>query len=261
MVYESGISPDRFDVTFCNTHNEDPATLAHLELISKRVHPIKTLEPALGFFDLAAKKGLFPSRRKQFCTEHLKIIPTAAHIGELLKTHAKVVAVSGVRADESEERKDLSEWDYSGRLLTLQWRPLIRWTQADVIALHEKYGVPMNPLYAMGARRVGCFPCVNCVKKEIRMVALSRPEKIDEIERQEIRVGANNACGVASFFHRNVIPLRFRTVPMVAKTGERMMVASIRDCVRWAMTGKRAKGRYDDEPEEKESACRSGFCE
>lgn len=255
MVHESGISPDRFSVTFCNTHNEHSATLAYLQMLSEKVCPIKTLEPDEGFYELAERKGMFPTRRRQFCTEFLKIRPTAKHIGELLKTHRKVVSVSGVRADESERRKNLSEWDYSGRLLTLEWRPLIRWTWDDVVALHAKYGIPMNPLYAMGATRVGCWPCINCRKSEIRSAALTTPEKIDEIEQWESKIGK-----LATFFHRKMVPLRFRTKPYVTKAGERIMVASIRDVVRWSMTGKRARGSYRDEPE-KGAHCMSGFCE
>lgn len=128
MIHESGVPPEMIDATFADTGNEHEWTYEHIEWLSENVHPVTTLKPVRPFYELAAHKMRFPSSQRRFCTEHLKIKPTFAHITKLLATHARVVAVSGVRADESDSRKSALEWDYSGRLLTLQWRPIIRWT-------------------------------------------------------------------------------------------------------------------------------------
>jgi 3'-phosphoadenosine 5'-phosphosulfate sulfotransferase (PAPS reductase)/FAD synthetase len=168
------------------------------------------------------------------------------------------VAVSGVRADESEDRSKYLEWDFSGQLLTLQWRPLIRWKYQNVLDIHKKYNIPMNPLYALGAERVGCYPCINSRKKEIRTIALNFPERIQRIENLEEELWKSGKT--PSFFHSSMIPERFRTRPFTSKDGEHMMVAKISDVVKWSMTGKRAKGSYEDDPPEPIS-CSSGFCE
>lgn len=258
LVYESGIPKHKINATFCDTGNEHEWTYEQVEMLSQRVHPIETLKPDLDFYDLVRKKGVFPSARRRFCTEHLKIRPSQDHIAYLSKAYDAVVAVSGVRADESEDRSKYLEWDFSGQLLTLQWRPLIRWKYQNVLDIHNKYNIPMNPLYALGAERVGCYPCINSRKKEIRTIALNFPERIQRIEDLEEELWQSGKT--PSFFHSAMIPERFRTRPFISKDGESMMVAKISDVVKWSMTGKGAKGSYMDDPPEPIS-CSSGFCE
>ena len=259
MIHESGIPHHKIDVTFADTGNEHEDTYAQIKLLNDTVFPIQTLQPVLGFYDLAKKKKLFPSNSKRFCTEHLKIRPSSQHITGLLAASKRVVAVSGVRANESDKRADLEEWDYSNALLTLQWRPLIRWTLDDVLAIHAKYGVPLNPLYAKGAQRVGCFPCIYSRKAEVRLASQISPDKIDLIRQTEQDIEDEHG-NIASFFASNTVPPRFRTRPYVRKDGSHCMVATIDDVVRWSMTGKQAKGSYLDDPPGP-ITCTSGFCE
>ncbi len=260
MVHESGVPHHKIDVTFADTGNEHQHTYDQIKLLSETVFPIQTLLPPLGFYELARKKKRFPSTKARFCTEHLKIRPSVQHLTGLQAACKTIVAVSGVRADESTDRAFLEEWDYSNALLALQWRPLIKWKIADVLAIHRKYNVPLNPLYALGARRVGCFPCIMSNKAEMRNIALNFPDRIDMIRSQEDAFLVENGR-YSSFFPRNAVPPRFRTMgPYIAKDGTPVMVASVDDVVRWSMTGKRAKGSYLDDPKEPIS-CVSGFCE
>lgn len=258
MVHESGVPRHQINATFCDTGNEHEWTYEQIDILSREVHPVETLKPELDFYALVKKKGMFPSAKRRFCTEHLKIRPSQDHIQYLKQAYPCVVAVSGTRADESDQRSSYLEWDYSGELLTLQWRPIVRWNYDNVLAIHAKYGVRMNPLYGIGAERVGCYPCVMSRKKEIRTIALNFPDRIDRIRLLE---NDSEMSGKArGMFHPSMIPERFRTMPYVTQDGEEMMSASIDDVVRWSMTGKRAQGSYKDEPPEKIS-CRSGFCE
>lgn len=257
MVHESGIPRHRINATFCDTGHEHQHTYDQVEKLAK-VHPIEVLKPELAFAELVQKKGRFPSVKARFCTEHLKIRPTQDHVRYLQQAYSHVVAVSGVRANESAERAKYLEYDYSGDLLVLQWRPLIAWTLDDVLAIHQRYGIPMNPLYALGARRVGCWPCVLCTKQEVRLVALHAPERIERIRGMERDVSARGKPG--TFFAYDKVPKRFRSLEIKTQAGELMKVATIDDVVRWSMTGKRAQGHYMDEEPEPVN-CRSGFCE
>lgn len=259
MVRESGIPNELISATFADTGNEHEWTYKHIETLSREVFPIQTIKPERDFFELAAHKKRFPGAKTRFCTQFLKIYPSQEVIGELQKSGSEVIAVSGVRADESEDRSKLEEWDYSGNLLCRSWRPLISWSIKDVYELHLKHGIALNPLYAAGATRVGCFPCIMSRKAEIRMIAQKFPERIDMIREAERDFKEKNGRS-ATFFPSKVVPERFRSVPYTAKDGVEMMVASIDDVVRWSLTGKRAKGSYlDDEPEP--VSCNSGFCE
>lgn len=98
-------------------------------------------------------------------------------------------------------------------------------------------------------------------KNEIRAIALNFPERIDEIERAEQRFETEQGR-YSSFFPPNAIPKRFRSKPHVCIDGREMNVATIRDVVKWSMSGKRAKGSYlDDKQPSEKITCQSGFCE
>jgi len=65
------------------------------------------------------------------------------------------------------------EWDSSGRFGCDVWSPLTRWTLDDVIAIHRHHDLRPNPLYLLGAARVGCWPCIFARKAELRLIALN----------------------------------------------------------------------------------------
>lgn len=259
MVRESGIDPSRIRASFCDIGNDHPWTLEHVQLLSEKVHPIETITPELNFFDLALKKKRFPSTKARFCTEHLKIHPTQDHIQSIRREGLEPIAVSGVRGDESTERGKLEEWDYSGTLLCVSWRPLIRWTLPDVLAIHKRHGILMNPLYGIGAERVGCWPCIMSRKKEIRTIALKFPERIDEIRTAERNQKAVNGR-YSSFYPPSMTPARFHS-QIYFQDGEMKSYPTIDDVVKWALTGDRARGSWEDHEEKEPLTCKSGFCE
>jgi 3'-phosphoadenosine 5'-phosphosulfate sulfotransferase (PAPS reductase)/FAD synthetase len=269
MVHESGIPHEQIRATFCDTGNEIEETYDHVRLLSDRVHPVEWVKPELDFYQLARKKKRFPSTKARFCTQDLKMKPSKAYIDGLLAEGFDVIAVSGVRADESEERSKLPEWgdpmaSYFG---IKEWRPLISWKIEDVFLIHKRYGIPMNPLYVKGAKRVGCFPCIMSRKAEIRLIAKKWPERIDYLRSQELPDG----LGFHSFFARNKVPLVHRTREIVTKSGERMKIATIDDVVAWTRTKDRKKHNrqyaldfwFDEDTSDDVNLCPStiGACE
>ena len=125
---------------------------------------------------LVLRKGMFPSRVRRFCTEQLKVYP----MRDYLKTrNDEPINTVGVRAQESVARSQLSEWEWNDTFDCDVWRPLIRWSEADVIDIHKRHGVPPNPLYLKGAARVGCWPCIFARKKEIRQISEMTPERVE----------------------------------------------------------------------------------
>jgi 3'-phosphoadenosine 5'-phosphosulfate sulfotransferase (PAPS reductase)/FAD synthetase len=260
MLHESGHDHARIKATFSDTGNEHEWTYAHIKLLNDTVHEIETIKPELPFFALAHAKHRFPSAKARFCTQHLKIYPSQKYIQRLRCWGLNPISVSGVRADESAARTDLPEWSFSSVLQCPQWRPLIKWTIDDVIAIHRRHNVPLNPLYSIGAMRVGCWPCIMSRKSEIRTIALKFPERIDEIRRAEEKFEKEYGR-YSSFFSRMTIPERFRTKAHQMPNKEIIMVATIDDVVRWSMTGDRAQGSYSATTEKEPVTCSSGFCE
>jgi 3'-phosphoadenosine 5'-phosphosulfate sulfotransferase (PAPS reductase)/FAD synthetase len=230
-VHESGYDPDSINATFCDTGNEHRFTYAHVEMLSKKVCPIEWLKPKRDFYELAKWKHRFPGAKSRFCTQELKIFPTRDHVKALIESGNSVVLHSGVRASESLERskmvvrEELTEH-------TSEYRPLLRWSIEDVWAIHTRYGIPPNPLYAMGARRVGCFPCIMSRKAEIANIAKIAPEQIDRIRTAEDDWGNENMFH--GFFCRDKVPMRFRSRKIRSADGRWIAVCTIDDVVRWA---------------------------
>lgn len=151
------------------------------------------------YLDLCISKGRFPSRMAQFCTGELKEIPITEQVVLPMLKSGPLLQWLGIRADESRNRAKQPRFNRheSGSYL---WRPIFRWTVEDVWAQHRKHGLAPNPLYAQGMGRVGCMPCINCRKGELRAIADHFPEHIDRIERWERVVAAANKRRSATFF-------------------------------------------------------------
>lgn len=264
-LFESNYQKESLRFTFCDTGNEHEWTYEHVILLndlslSHGGPQIEWLKPKRDFWELAFHKHRFPSARARFCTQELKIFPTQDWIEEKTKEGYSVLSHSGVRADESFDRAQLLERDLNGHLCCEEYRPLLKWKWADVIALHKIHDVPMNKLYAAGAKRVGCFPCIMSRKAEIRNIALNFPERIDIIVKNEQRFLAEYGR-YSSFFVAEKAPKRFRSKECTAKDGSVHKFATIEDIVAWSMTGKRAKGSWEDDEIQELHTCESGFCE
>lgn len=151
------------------------------------------------FLDLCISKGRFPSRMAQFCTWELKEIPITTHMVLPMLKQGPVLQWLGIRAAESQKRARDPRFNRhdSGSYL---WRPILRWSVEDVWAMHRKHGIAPNPLYAQGMGRVGCMPCINCRKSELRNIADQFPEHIDRIRRWEDVVSRANKRRSATFF-------------------------------------------------------------
>lgn len=142
----------------------------------------------LTFDRLAHVKGVFPARTRQFCTSYLKLIPQRRWLAENLAgvPHERY---AGVRRDESASRAKLpaSCWDEEFRCVL--HRPLIDWTKQMCFDFVRAHGETVNPLYTMGFSRVGCAPCVNSGKEDVRNWSARFPEMIDKVRGWEASTG------------------------------------------------------------------------
>jgi 3'-phosphoadenosine 5'-phosphosulfate sulfotransferase (PAPS reductase)/FAD synthetase len=159
------------------------------------------------YLDLCIIKGRFPSRKAQFCTQYLKTEPLTEYALELIEQHGSVWSWQGIRLDESHSRKSrlqgtgacVKSFEVVGGGLYIN-RPILRWTAADVFDAHCAMGWKPNPLYSMGADRVGCMPCINAGKDEILNISKRFPQHIDRIEEWEDLVSLTSKRSSATFF-------------------------------------------------------------
>lgn len=296
--YESGLPREKIRMAFCDTGNEDALTYGFIDLLREHF-PIHVLKPERDFYELAKWKHRFPSRLAQFCTQHLKIIPTREDVLTLQRQGLNVVRFNGVRRAEghiSNDRGSAALWEWHDGDMYWVHRPILHHTIDQVWEMHRRYlsldkvaqmvkddptmsddrkdqiiarlraeGIPRNPLYVMGATRVGCYPCINSRKAELRALAKFRPERIEFLAEKEQWVGEASRVGYSSFFARSKVPEHLRTMPITTTKGQEMMVCSIHDVVNWAQTA-RGGTQYDidfeDDDLPRASACDiGGMCE
>jgi 3'-phosphoadenosine 5'-phosphosulfate sulfotransferase (PAPS reductase)/FAD synthetase len=205
---EQGIEHDRM---FMDTGWEHPSLYEYLRgPLTRAIGAISEIRGPETFVELARRKKGLPGGRTRFCTAALKVIPAGRYIaGNYLALGIDVVNAVGVRAEESNERAQLREWEEwspkteDGEIICSidQWRPLLQWTFEDVRAIHARHGLAPNPLYMRGFTRVGCFPCINANKDEIALLAREFPERIDDLRALEAEIGAlSNADPKPSYF-------------------------------------------------------------
>lgn len=165
---------------------------------------LDTLHPTgNAFLDLCIWKGRFPSRRAQFCTQELKSIPLSDYMDSVIgSTSLHVESWQGVRRDESANRADALMWEIGSTKTQAYWihRPIIHMSALEVVAFIRSQGIPLNPLYALGESRVGCFPCINCGKAEILNLFHRWPGVIERLRVWEQLVSAASKRRAATFF-------------------------------------------------------------
>lgn len=251
----------RFTPVFCDTGWEHPATYDYIRDV---------LEPAFGRFVVLRneslwtdtpegwkggmetaihKHKLFPSGVVKFCTRELKVVPAQNYFSaERLRLGLKPINAVGIRAEESAKRSTMTEIEEQDEATV--WRPLIAWTEQQVIDLHSAEHMPPNPLYIKGAARVGCFPCIYARKHEIRHMSYTASERIQELADLERRVNEHRAAhgkeATATFFKSR------------REDKEPMFIEQI---VEWSRQD-RMQGYLDDVGEIEDEGCmRWGLCE
>lgn len=194
------------------------------EVIVERA--IAALQPTgIPFLDLCLWKGRFPSRRAQFCTEFLKSEPIGKQVIEPARRTGPVVQWLGVRRDESLNRRHSPMWQAirtPGLHIMRFYRPLIHWTAGNCFSFAAAHGLDPNPLYLQGMGRVGCFPCINASKAEIRAIATRFPEAIDRIEEWESICADASKRGVGTFFAADTTPEGARIADQIKRIPDRL---------------------------------------
>lgn len=193
---------DEFRTVFCDTGWEHPQTLAYVQEINQRLlgGSLIVLQSE-GMRNLVSRKMRVPSACARFCTEQLKVKPMKAYLESL---EDEVTIYQGVRADESWQRRDLPRRSWDDHYDCWIERPLIDWTAEQVFEQLQAHGIPPNPLYLQGSKRVGCFPCVLISHRELKSITPQMPEIWDRAQELEDLAGR-------SFFGPNAIPVRFHS--------------------------------------------------
>ena len=222
-----------FITVFCDTGWEHPLTYEYIEYIRHELGlNLVTLRSKKydGMVDLAKKKTRWPSSQRRFCTSELKTIPMIDFL--LDEVHDDFIVIQGIRAAESASRAQMQSQCTYFKYYTQPYgtdkkgkpkyhtyrrreilsfvkqhaadvlRPVFDWSGQQVIDYILFKGLEPNPLYLMGYKRVGCYPCIMASQRDILNISRQDPQRIDYIARKEAELHS-------SFFGPDKIPSEF----------------------------------------------------
>lgn len=150
------------------------------------------------YLDLCIWKGRFPSRKAQFCTQELKTAPLVEYQMALLDAGHQVVSWQGIRRDESHNRRDAKKQQRLNPDI-YAFRPIVEWNAQQTVDFVRAHGLDLNPLYSQAMTRVGCMPCINANKGELREIAKRFPAEIARIAEWEKIVSSASKRQAATF--------------------------------------------------------------
>lgn len=209
-----------FITVFCDTGWEHPLTYKYIEEIRQQLGlNLVTLKSKKfdGMVDLARKKTRWPSSQRRFCTSELKTIPTIDYI--LDEVDDNILMIQGIRAAESAKRAEMQKQCTYFKYYVQPYgkdkfhtyrrkdvlafrekhaddllRPVFDWSAGQVIDYILENGLQPNPLYRMGYKRVGCYPCIMASQKDIYNISVQDPERISYIADLEQQLSSSFFC-------------------------------------------------------------------
>lgn len=96
--------------------------------------------------------------RKECCTIR-KVLPLNRALA------GKKMWITGIRAEQSSNRKDLTMFEYDADRNMIKCNLLIDWTFTQVQDYVKKEAIPYNILHDKGFVSIGCEPCTRAIKQ------------------------------------------------------------------------------------------------
>jgi phosphoadenosine phosphosulfate reductase len=76
----------------------------------------------------------------------------------------KAVWITGLRAEHSPTRNELSVFEWDGGNNIIKYNPLLHWTTEEVRKYIDRNDVPYNSLHDKGFVSIGCAPCTRAIR-------------------------------------------------------------------------------------------------
>lgn len=204
----------------------------------------KLIPTGKAFADLIIWKSRVPSTKAQFCTEHLKLWPILFFLEKKYpKEKYEWIMFTGIRGQESANRAKKQPFMHNGFFDCLSILPLLYEIENTVWELLKKYEMPPNPLYALGFKRVGCFPCIHSRKSELNLLPDWAWDKLQYYENLIDK----------TWFPPDILPKSFK-----AEKDELPTIEKVRDWSKTLRGGKRY-GLFESKENVDAPSCMTGF--
>lgn len=132
--------------------------------------------------------------RVRWCSAYLKIEVCVSAINNQDRFRGKrILVVSGERAEESTARANYKTIQVhkttTKTRTTIQWRPVHKWTEAQVWEIMKKYNVKPHPAYLLGWGRLSCMKCIFGSASQWASAAAIDGSGVTMIEQYEMEFG------------------------------------------------------------------------
>ncbi len=77
----------------------------------------------------------------------------------------KEIWITGLRAEQSENRNDMKVLEFDKNFNIYKYNPLINWTLDEINSFIEINNIPQNTLHKKGFVSIGCQPCTRAIKQ------------------------------------------------------------------------------------------------
>jgi len=146
----------RIAVLYNNTTVEFPDTINYVQKLAKEWNlNLKITSPKEPFFTATKKKG-WASHENRWCCRPYKEDPAF----EFMQKKGIVAEITGTTRTESIYRRSLTPIKMPKKQPSIiRVNPIYDWNQWEVWRYIESKGLPYNPLYDKGYRRIGCWCC------------------------------------------------------------------------------------------------------
>ena len=158
---------------FCDTKWEADETYEYLEYLEKALDVEIVRIESEGMESLVKRIKCLPNHFRRFCTKELKTRPFHKWLREFKE---EFIVVEGIRREESNARSRTESFEvkesyfHKGFFIPTLY-PIVYWSKDRVISYIKEKRIKLNPLYAKGYSRVGCFPCVFWGKQDLKLFA------------------------------------------------------------------------------------------
>jgi phosphoadenosine phosphosulfate reductase len=108
---------------------------------------------------------VFNETLKKYQKEIKVYFPDHEPIEKLITEKGPFSWISGIRADQSENRSDMEQLEYDEKRNLYKFYPLFNWSFEEVKSFIKENYVPYNILHDRGFVSIGCEPCTRAAKE------------------------------------------------------------------------------------------------
>jgi Phosphoadenosine phosphosulfate reductase family len=144
-------------------------------------------------------RRMFPAKvgdlGKRWCSAYLKIMVAEVALRNQPRfQNARTLVLTGERGEESPKRDTYKVFQKhkadlrDGRVPRLidQWRPVLRWPEAEVWKLIERFKINAHPAYHLGWGRVSCAGCIFGSPNQWASLRAVNPGQFERIAEYEV---------------------------------------------------------------------------